>query len=46
MEQPPHTTEPHFRQLCWEGREGEGRGGEGRGRGGEGRRGREGDNMC
>ena len=35
MEQLPHTTEPHFRQWCWEG--GKGRGGEGRG--GEGRRG-------
>ena len=52
MEQPPHTTEPHFRQWCWEG--GEGRGGEGRerreGRGGKkgegrggGREGREGE---
>ena len=51
MEQLPHTTEPHFRQWCWEGRggregkEGEGRGGKGRGegregRGGEGREGR------
>ena len=37
MEQPPHTTEPHFRQWCWEGRGGEG----GEGRGGEGREGRE-----
>ena len=36
MEQLPHTTEPHFRQWCWEGRGGEG---------GEGRGGRGGDEM-